>query len=163
SASPSKSSTRSWAQVRPDQVPERGGRSVPIALFVFDIAGTTVDDADSVFACIKGALAAAGIETTRDEVNAVMGLPKPVAMARLVDRAGRRDLPEAQIRAIHDDFVARSIRYYHHDPGAREVPGASRVFQTLKGAGIRVALDTGFNRPITQVLLDRIGWSHSSL
>ena len=33
----------------------------------------------------------------------------------------------------------------------------------MKDAGIKVALDTGFNRAITQVILDRLGWSDSPL
>ncbi len=35
--------------------------------------------------------------------------------------------------------------------------------RALKRSGIRVALDTGFNRSITQVILDRLGWSQSRL
>ncbi len=35
------------------------------------------------------------------------------------------------------------------------------MFQTLHRAGILVALNTGFDRSITQVILDRLGWSNS--
>jgi phosphonatase-like hydrolase len=136
---------------------------VEISLVVFDIAGTTVEDADSVNVCVRAALAAAGISATREEVNSVMGLPKPEAIAKLVERAGRTDFDPARIGSIHDDFVARSIQHYRHGPGAREVPGATLVFQILKRAGIRIALDTGFSRPITHVILERVGWSESRL
>ncbi len=37
------------------------------------------------------------------------------------------------------------------------------MFRTLKEAGIKVALNTGFNRAITQVILDRLDWSGSPL
>ncbi len=134
-----------------------------IALVVFDIAGTTVDDGDSVNVCVRGALAAAGILATREQVNNVMGLPKPEAIAKLVERAGQGGLHPARIRAIHDDFVARSIEYYQHGPGAHEVNGATLVFQMLKRAGIRIALNTGFSRAITQVILERVGWSDTPL
>ncbi|MGO9919243.1 MAG: phosphonatase-like hydrolase [Isosphaeraceae bacterium] len=129
-----------------------------ISLVVFDIAGTTVDDADSVNVCVRAALSAAGISATREEVNNVMGLAKPEAIAKLVERAGQGDFDPARIRSIHDDFVARSIEYYQHGPGAHEVTGATLVFQTLKRAGIRIALNTGFSRAITQVILGRVGW-----
>ena len=59
--------------------------------------------------------------------------------------------------------MARSIDFYRGDPSVHEVPGATRVFEALKRSGIRVALDTGFNRSITQVILDRLGWSESPL
>jgi phosphonatase-like hydrolase len=64
---------------------------------------------------------------------------------------------------IHRDFVARSIEFFDGDPSVHEIPGTSRVFETLKRSGILVALDTGFNRAITQVILDRLNWSRSRL
>ena len=42
-------------------------------------------------------------------------------------------------------------------------PGRSRPFGSLQQAGIKVALNTGFNRAITQTILDRLGWSASPL
>ncbi len=37
------------------------------------------------------------------------------------------------------------------------------MFERLKRNGIRVALNTGFDRSITRVILDRLGWSKSEL
>ncbi|MCZ7635203.1 MAG: hypothetical protein M5U12_03590 [Verrucomicrobia bacterium] len=52
-----------------------------IELVVFDMAGTTVRDDDAVNLCLRDALHAGGIDVTRDEVNEVMGIPKPTAIA----------------------------------------------------------------------------------
>jgi phosphonatase-like hydrolase len=134
-----------------------------IDLVVFDMAGTTVHDEDSVNRCIRGALAAVGLALTPAEVNAVMGLPKPEALAILVEAHGRSLELGDRLGAIHRDFVARSIAFYQHDPSVREVPGAVPVFQALRNAGVRIALNTGFNRAITQVILDRLGWSGNDL
>jgi phosphonatase-like hydrolase len=134
-----------------------------IALVVFDIAGTTVEDADSVSVCIRAALAAAGVSATREQVNKVMGLPKPDAIASLVEQAKRFDLGPFQVRSIHDDFVARSIAHYRDDPEVREVANATVVFRMLKRAGMKVALDTGFSRAITEVILARLGWNDAGL
>jgi phosphonatase-like hydrolase len=49
--------------------------------------------------------------------------------------------------------------YYTTDPAVHEIPGAAAAFATLRRAGIKVALDTGFSRPIADVLLARLGWS----
>jgi phosphonatase-like hydrolase len=134
-----------------------------IALVVFDIAGTTVNDDDSVNRCLRGALSAAGLEVTAAQVNAVMGLKKPEAIASLIDQSPLRDELQERVDPIHRDFVARSIEFYTRDPSVHEIPGASRVFESLKRSGILVALDTGFNRSITQVILDRLDWSHNGL
>ncbi len=134
-----------------------------IELVVFDMAGTTVHDEDSVNRCVRDALAAAGLVVTPAEVNRVMGLPKPEAIAILIERSGRRADLDDRIEAIHRDFVARSIAFYESDPSVREIPDATRVFEVLQRAGVRVALNTGFNRAIASVILDRLGWSASPL
>jgi phosphonatase-like hydrolase len=134
-----------------------------IELVVFDMAGTTVNDEDSVNRCVRAALQVVGLSVTAAEVNAVMGLPKPEAIAILVKNSGMLDQLGDQIQAIHRDFVTRSIAFYQHDPSVYEVPGTSRVFRTLSKAGVRVALNTGFDRTIAQVILDRLGWSDGHL
>ncbi len=134
-----------------------------IELVVFDMAGTTVYDEDSVNRCVRDALGGAGLAVTPAEVNEVMGLPKPEAIAILVERSGRLGDLADQLGAIHRDFVARSLAFYRTDPSVREIPSTTRVFERLQRAGIRVALNTGFDRPITSVILDRLGWSGSPL
>ncbi|MHB1560447.1 MAG: phosphonatase-like hydrolase [Isosphaeraceae bacterium] len=134
----------------------------PIELVAFDIAGTTVEDPGVVNRCLRDALAAAGLSLGAAEVNRVMGLPKPLALARLIDGAGRsRDLGE-QVEAIHRDFVARALAFYREDPSVREVAGAGELFRSLRAAGLRVALDTGFDRPITDAILRRLGWAEGT-
>lgn len=136
---------------------------IDIALVVFDIAGTTVNDDDSVNRCLRGSLLAAGLEVTAAQVNTVMGLPKPDAIAILIGRSPLRDELRERVDLIHRDFVARSIAFYESDPSVHEVPGTMRVFEMLKRSGILVALNTGFNRSIAQVILERLGWSGSRL
>ena len=62
-----------------------------IELVVFDMAGTTVNDDDSVNRCLRASLAAAGLSVTAAQVNAVMGLPKPSAIAILIEQSALRD------------------------------------------------------------------------
>jgi len=133
---------------------------VGIRLVIFDIAGTTVKDPDGVGSCLKAALTADGVPWEANEVNAIMGIPKPMAIASLLRTAG---LPEdaARIAAIHEDFRARMIEYYRTEPSVEEIEGASEVFSELRKMGILVGLDTGFDRPIVDALLQRLGWDSS--
>ena len=103
------------------------------------------------------------LTVTPAEVNEVMGLPKPEAIAILVERSGHLGDLADRLGAIHRDFVARSLAFYRTAPSVREIPSATRVFERLQRAGIRVALDTGFDRAITRAILDRLGWSGSPL
>jgi phosphonatase-like hydrolase len=131
---------------------------MPLELVVFDIAGTTVDDGDAVNQCLRSALAEAGVDVTHSEVNAVMGLPKPLAIRRLLGRVGRGEALAARVDQLHDRFVARMTRFYAEDPAVVEVPGARRTFAALRSAGVRVALNSGFNRAIIATILARLGW-----
>ncbi len=135
-----------------------------VQLVVFDMAGTTVYDGDAVNVCLRGALDVAGTPVTRDEVNGVMGIAKPVAIRTLLEikREGVA-VPETDVARIHEDFLARMLAYYHEDPAVREVEGATETFRTLRQAGIKIALDTGFSRAIVDVILRRLGWQAAGL
>jgi phosphonatase-like hydrolase len=132
-----------------------------IELVVFDLAGTTVYDGDAVNASFRAALAARGVEADPATVSGVMGLPKPEAIRILLEEVGRPRgvLPSAEtIGAIHEDFTGRMRQFYAADPAVREIPGAAAAFAALRRAGVKVALNTGFFRPIAEVLLARLGW-----
>jgi phosphonatase-like hydrolase len=134
-----------------------------IELVVFDIAGTTLNDDDSVNRCVRDSLARFGYQVTAAQVNAVMGLNKPEAIATLLERVGGQRVSHELVSEIHRDFEVRSMQFYAHDPSVHEVEGTTRVFLRLRQAGIRVALDTGFNRSITAVILERLNWSRDRL
>jgi phosphonatase-like hydrolase len=128
-----------------------------IELVVFDMAGTTVRDSDAVNGCLRAALAGAGVHVEPAAVSVVMGLPKPEAIRRLHAGAGLAVVDGAVAR-IHTDFVNKMLHHYATDPSVGEMPGAMATFQTLRRAGIKVALNTGFSRPIVDLVLDRLGW-----
>jgi phosphonatase-like hydrolase len=135
-------------------------RIISIELVVFDMAGTTVRDDDAVNTCLRDALAAGEIAATRDEINEVMGMPKPTAIDLLIQRklALRQPAPPRMVAAIHDDFLRRMISFYHTAPGVEPMPHAVETMHQFKEAGVKLALDTGFSRPIVQAILQRLGW-----
>ena len=115
-----------------------------IELVVFDVAGTTVRDDDAVNDCLRQALAGAGVAVTRDEVNQVMGIAKPVAIGKLLDRyGGPTRATTSQVHEIHTDFFSRMITHYRQGAGIEPMPHAEETLSELRRAGVRVALDTG--------------------
>jgi phosphonatase-like hydrolase len=129
-------------------------------LVVFDIAGTTVYDGDAVGTCLRRALEeVAGVSLSRDQVNAYMGIPKPVAIKSLLEQHQGRRADPARVDAVHRDFESRMLEYYRSGPEVKEVEGAEEVFRELREMGLKVALDTGFGRPITDAVLARLGWT----
>jgi phosphonatase-like hydrolase len=132
-----------------------------IQLVVFDMAGTTVYDDDAVNRCVREALGEFGVHVDRDAVNRVMGEPKPVAIATLLADARGEALETVRslVAPIHARFERRMLDHYRRSPAVRAVDGAEEVFAALKARGIKVALDTGFNRPIVQAVLERLAWN----
>ena len=130
-----------------------------IDLVVFDMAGTTVYDGDAVHSCLAAAVAQAGVSATRSQINAVMGMPKPVAIAALLSSFRGVAPGEEEVAAVHANFERLMLDHYRHDLRVRETDRASDVFGALRARGIKVALDTGFNRVIADAVLERLGWT----
>jgi len=135
-----------------------------IRLVVFDVAGTTVRDDDAVHNCLREALAADSVYVTRDQVNEVMGLPKPLAIRKLLEaKRNGHPIAEKRIDSIHNDFQRRMVSHYRGSSRVEPMPHALDALTLLRQAGVRVALDTGFNRPILDTVLERLGWNNSDL
>lgn len=133
---------------------------MPIELVVFDLAGTTVKDDKDVHRVLQKALAAQGVAISIEDANAVMGMPKPVAIRKLLDQRyhGPKEISAEWIDEIHEMFVKEMIHFYKTDPGVSEKPGVEDTFRVLRQNNLKVVVDTGFDRQITDPLLERLGW-----
>ncbi|MBS0029506.1 phosphonatase-like hydrolase [Chitinophaga sp. 22321] len=135
-----------------------------IELVVFDIAGTTLHDESNVAKVLQQTIQLAGVSVTVEEVNEVMGYAKPYAIRYLLQqKQDNRYSDQVFITQLHDRFVEDMKTYYATHPAVREKEGVSAVFAALKAKGIKVALDTGFDRAITNVILERVGWQQQGL
>ncbi len=132
-----------------------------LELVVFDMAGTTVYDGDAVNRCLQEALKEADFEVTQDEINTVMGIPKPIAIESMIEKCGHsgRVRTEILVEQIHEDFKVRMQNHYLHSPEIRETLGAHDLFEKLNATGVKIALDTGFDRETADIILSRLGWT----
>lgn len=129
-----------------------------IELVVFDMAGTTVRDEDAVNRCLRAALQTGGVAVSADDVNRVMGMPKPLAIQWLLEEKERRPASSDRVQALHSDFLGRMIFFYRTDADVSPTEGALETFAQLRRAKIKIALDTGFSRDIVDAILARLGW-----
>lgn len=125
-----------------------------LKLVVFDMAGTTVKDNGEVPQAFTDALATHGLAVTPQQLNQVRGASKRQAVFDLLP-----DTPERAARAavIYTAFVEHLARRYQ-TAGVTAMDGAAPVFQWLRARGLRVALNTGFDRDITKLLLTALQW-----
>ncbi len=134
------------------------------ALVVFDMAGTTVQDGGNVNQAFRDAFAGEGITVNETDVDKVMGYRKIDAVATII-RQYSPDLGDAVtiINRVHEQFTRNMVRYYEHAADLSPAPFAEELFQLLQEKGIRVALNTGFTREITNAILNRLDWQDNPL
>jgi phosphonatase-like hydrolase len=134
-----------------------------IELVVFDIAGTTVRDNGSVADAFIAAFRDFGFEIPVAEVKKVMGFRKMDAIALLLEKfAPAKKDDEMLIDRIHTRFIDTMIAFYLDDQDLAPFPRAEELFSTLRRQGIKIALNTGFTRSITDTILHRLRWDDRS-
>ena len=134
-----------------------------VELVIFDIAGTTVSDEGNVNKAFSSALAKSGYPVPVPAVNHVMGYRKLEAIDRLLKKFYPSDAGDlALAETIHGKFIDGMKDFYLHAPIAA-LPFAEELFALLHRQNIKVALDTGFSKDITDVILNRLQWQEKGL
>mgnify|MGYP006189600709 FL=1 len=135
------------------------------SLVVFDIAGTTVRDKGNIAEAFIDAMKEYGFTIPAEEVNKVMGWRKKDAIRLLLDKFNTviDENTDVLIEQIHDAFIRKMISFYESDEDLQALNHAEEVFATLKRHKIKVALNTGFTRAITDVILKRLNWTTDNL
>lgn len=130
-----------------------------IKLVIFDLAGTVIEDAGQVPAAFAAALRDYEIEVTSDSIRQVRGASKREAIQRFVERklGGKKAGVPALTEEIYKSFRGILAGMYEKD-GVREIAGATEAFSWLQQRGVRVALNTGFDRTITELLVHSMSW-----
>ena len=136
-----------------------------IELVVFDLAGTTVEDNKDVQRVLKKALTNFDVDISIEDANEVMGIPKPIAIEKLIRKRyeGNKGIISEWIQEIHELFVVEMVRFYRTDLSVTEKEGVTETFKKLQAHGIKVVVDTGFDRVVTDMLLKRVGWVRNHL
>ena len=131
-----------------------------VKLVVFDIAGTTVKDNGEIATAFHHALLEKGYDVPEEKIYPLMGYKKPEAIRMMLEvfEPDNSKITEQYINDIHERFVALMIEYYSTTTALQALPNAEKVFTHLKESGLKIGLDTGFSNPITDVIIDRLGW-----
>jgi phosphonatase-like hydrolase len=128
-------------------------------LIVFDLAGTTVQDNGEVPESFSAALAQHGVQVTPEQLRKVRGSSKKQAVLDLLP-----DAPEKieQGKLVYESFCEQLAARYQTS-GVKSIAGSESVFARLRQQGVRVVLNTGFDRQITHLLLTALGWNESTV
>lgn len=130
-----------------------------LQLFVFDMAGTTVDEDNVVYKTLQRAIAEEGVTLSLDTVLAIgAGQEKKMAIRDLLHHAGLSD-PELQEQTdqTYDRFVP-ALEDAYRSLDVRPITGAIDIFTHLRQRGIRIALNTGYQKATALGLLAQLDW-----
>lgn len=132
----------------------------PIELVVFDIAGTTVKDNGEIASAFKSALNQFGYEVTIVQINPLMGYKKTEAIKTILEKQEENGdkISTKLINKIHSRFLEIMVNYYATTPYVTPLPGTEKLFACLRSKKIKIALNTGFSKDITDVIMERLGW-----
>jgi phosphonatase-like hydrolase len=125
-----------------------------VDLVVFDMIGTTVEASPRVPEAFKAAYEVAGIALPEEEISSIRGKSKREAILELLERNGKStDLAES----IYDTFRSYLVDCYRDGP-VNPIPGAGETFSWCRDHDIQVALTTGFDREVANLLVAHLGW-----
>lgn len=126
-------------------------------LVVSDFAGTAMKEEGAVLVAYRLALTEFDIPFTEEDLAARRGASKRAVFQELAAR-GR---PAEQANAIAEKALAAfedALRREYESGPVRGIDGAEAAFMTLKAAGVKVALTSGFERGVVDLLVRRLGW-----
>ncbi|WP_448571612.1 HAD family hydrolase [Trichothermofontia sp.] len=130
-----------------------------IELVVFDMAGTTVRDEGEVKQCFFATIQNTDLNVDAPTINSMMGWPKRKVFEALWQQKLGADHPDypAAVTTSYEKFK-QILEHHYQTQGAQATEGCLAVFEWLKARSIKIALNTGFYREVTNIILDRLGW-----
>lgn len=129
-----------------------------IKLVVFDMAGTTVNEDNVVYKTVRQALAKWGVEVSLETVLEYgAGKEKYKAIADILDQTQADRTEEVDAKAVHEDFKGM-LKEAYANLEVTAYDGVEELFELLKSKGVKVVLNTGYDRKTAQSLLDKLGW-----
>lgn len=125
-------------------------------LVVFDVAGTIVSDDGVVIAAFEQAFSEVVPELWSEKseefthyAKVTMGQAKIEVFEYLL---GSRELAEKAAQAFQTYYLTRLSE-------AKAFDGIEQMFRSLRENGIKIALNTGFNRETLDQMIENLGWS----
>ena len=128
-----------------------------IAMVVFDMAGTTVDEGNVVYHTLHKAIAKKCANVTFEEVLK-WGAGKEKLQAIKDTLVGTNMfLNEDTIQEVFKDFLVLLEEAYENLVVA-PTHNTERLFKELRNLGIKVVLNTGYNRSTALSLVKKLNW-----
>lgn len=129
-----------------------------VRMVIFDMAGTTIDEQNLVYKTLHRSIEEAGFSISLEEVlTHCAGKEKRQAIIDALKAKGVSQELEQTAEKIFLQFKEALKAAYQSEPINLQ-PGASQLFEQLQKRSVKVVLNTGYDRPTTEQILQRIGY-----
>ncbi|KQM38601.1 phosphonatase-like hydrolase [Microbacterium sp. Leaf203] len=126
-----------------------------VSLLSLDMAGTTIDEGGVVYELLSRCVAdELGCPVPADVLAPWTGTDKTEAIRGLLTTLGG---DPARTEAVYAGFAAQLDEAYAAATPTL-FPGVREAIASLRAAGVKVALQTGYTRQVAEGLLARVGW-----
>jgi phosphonatase-like hydrolase len=126
-------------------------------LVIFDFAGTMFRDDGAVLAAYRESLTRHDIAFTEAELAERRGAAKRAVFRELAGRPRRTSVTDELAERALSDFES-ALREQYSSGEVVAIPGAEATSDWLKQRGVKIALTSGFDRGLVDLLVDRLGW-----
>lgn len=126
----------------------------PPTLVAFDLGGTLVRDRGEVPAAFTTAVREAGLAFDPAELPALRGASKYEVLRRLLAGSGRESQVDFVYKRFQTDLMSRLAGSH-----PLSIPGAHEALKELHAAGIGLALTSGFDRQIVNMVMKAVEWA----
>lgn len=130
-----------------------------ISLFVFDMAGTTVNEDNVVYKTLRQAVNKLGHDFSLETVLLIAGGQEKFQAIKDILRSVSMDEIEIERQAAiaYPNFLSMLKGAYEH-LDVTPYPGTEALFTYLREIGVKVMLNTGYNRKTAESLLQKLKW-----
>jgi len=128
-----------------------------IAMVVFDMAGTTVNEDNIVYKTLRNAINNTGFDFSLEQVLAQgAGKEKRQAIRSVLSTYGGIT-DEVLTSSIYDQFIVALTDAYAKEEILPQ-PNVTAVFSALRDKNILAVLNTGYDRATASSIIEKLGW-----
>jgi phosphonatase-like hydrolase len=126
-------------------------------LVIFDFAGTCLRDDGAVLAAYRQALTRYDIPFSEAELAERRGAAKRAVFRELAGRPAPTSASNERADRARGDFET-ALRQQYTSGEVVPIEGAEQTVRWLAERGVKVALSSGFDRGLVELLVGRLGW-----
>jgi phosphonatase-like hydrolase len=129
-----------------------------VSLVIFDLAGTLIEDHGEVVDAFRIALRDNGIIVSQEDLIERKGASKREVIRYFIEEQfGPIAEHTAEADRTYSGFQ-RLLRNLYIEKGIKPIAGAVETFDVLRKRGIKLATTTGFDREVSNLILEATEW-----